>query len=135
MMYHAVQIILSHGLLRCCQALLTLRVQDNASSNELVGSTMATAEKSIARLTSLVSGSIPYSLGEVDINGQGLAGPDYKGSICYNLIWPLALVAQSCYSTEDQVQLCKGTLAQIRSLYGINLADSAQDIATSFLSC
>ena len=128
MMYHAVQIIFNHGVLRCCQSLLTLRVHGDASSNSLIESTMAIAEKNLARMTDLVCGGIPYSLGEVDINGQGLAVPDYKGGICYNLIWPLALLVQSSSSTEDQVQQCKGTLAQIRSMYGINLAESAQKV-------
>ncbi len=134
MMYHAVQIILNHGLLRCCEALLALELHDSVSSRAPIGSSADTAEKHLVRLTNLVCASIPYLLGEVDINGQGLVGPYYKGSICYNMIWPLALVAESCYATENQVQRCKGTLEQIRFVYGINLAKSAQDAATSFWS-
>ncbi|KAH7176411.1 hypothetical protein EDB81DRAFT_772586 [Dactylonectria macrodidyma] len=134
MMYHAVQIIFYHGVLQCCQSLLTLKVDDNGFSRELIQSSMAMAKRNIAQLTKLVCGSIRCLLGEVDANGQALSVPDYKGSICYNLVWPLVLVARSNWSTEDQVQLCKGTLTQIRTMYGINLAESAQGVATLLLS-
>ncbi|KAK1722953.1 hypothetical protein CaCOL14_008265 [Colletotrichum acutatum] len=128
-LYNAVQIIFYHGVLQCCQSILSFQDHNDMTCDELIESCRATAEVSLEQLTELVCGSIPYVLGEVDIDGQRLEVPNYKGSHCYNLIWPLALVARSDRSTKDQVDLCRKTLANIRAKYGIHLAESAQDVA------
>lgn len=132
MMYQAVRIIFYHGIIQCCQSLITFQSHGNAISSELVRSSMTKAEENLIRLTRLVCHSIPYALGEIDVDTHKLAIPEYNGGSSYNSIWPLALVSQSIHSNNKQKQLCKDTLARIRSMYGIRLAESAQDVVSHF---
>ncbi|KAL2844030.1 hypothetical protein BJX68DRAFT_243545 [Aspergillus pseudodeflectus] len=123
-MYSATLTIFYHGVLRCCRA-LTETPQGEPSSpveTNLLSTAHAMAEQNIMRLIERICNSVPFSLGEATCDGRRLLPPDYKGCICYQLIWPLALVMRSRYSSADQVQLCRRTLAKIRDMYGINLA-------------
>ncbi|KAL2845311.1 hypothetical protein BJY01DRAFT_247784 [Aspergillus pseudoustus] len=130
-MYSATLAIFYHGVLCCCRALTsinhTIHSQSYSSDaraveNSLIATSFAMAEQNIVQLIERICNSIPFSLGEVDCNGHRLSIPDYKGCVCYHLIWPLALVTRSQHSSKDQVQLCRETLARIQNMYGIHLA-------------
>ncbi|KAJ0414897.1 hypothetical protein BJY00DRAFT_294404 [Aspergillus carlsbadensis] len=124
-MYSATLAIFYHGVLRCCQIIMKTYHQRESSSavkTNLLSTSFAKAEQNIVHLIERICNSIPFSLGEVGWDGRRLLTPDYKGCVCYQIIWPLALVMRSRHSSVDQVQLCRRTLARIRDMYGINLA-------------
>ncbi|KAL2857053.1 hypothetical protein BJY01DRAFT_242456 [Aspergillus pseudoustus] len=128
-LYHASLFLFYHSVLRCCQSILDSLPPGITLEKELTETSAVMAEENLTHLTSIICGSIPYSLGEIDNYGQPLATPNYKGSVCYSLIWPLVLVAIYPTSAMDQVRVCKETLARIAAMYGIDLAQSAQDLA------
>ncbi|KAL2801817.1 hypothetical protein BJX63DRAFT_438460 [Aspergillus granulosus] len=123
-LYSATLAIFYHGVLRCCRALTDTyqREPPSAVETNLLSTSFAMAEQNIVYLIERICNSIPFSLGEVGCDGRRLLTPDYKGCVCYHIIWPLALVMRSRHSSADQVQLCRRTLARIRDMYGINLA-------------
>jgi hypothetical protein len=132
-MYSATLAIFYHGVLRGCRA-LTETYDDqrdpepsSAVETDLLSTSFAMAEQNIVRLIERICSSVPFSLGEIACDGRRLLPPDYKGCVCYQLIWPLALVMRSRHSSADQVQLCRMTLAKIRDMYGINLAQCVLD--------
>ncbi|KAL3482911.1 hypothetical protein BJX62DRAFT_245416 [Aspergillus germanicus] len=103
-MYSATLAIFYHGVLRCCRVLTETSPLEPSSAVEtnLLSTSVAMAEQNIVRLIDRICNSVPFSLGEVTCDGRRLLPPDYKGCICYQLIWPLALVMRSRYSSADQ---------------------------------
>ncbi|KAL4865671.1 hypothetical protein BDV12DRAFT_199965 [Aspergillus spectabilis] len=129
-MYSATLAIFYHGVLRCCRALTETYQRECASTveNNLIFTSSAMGEQNIVNLIERICNSIPFSLGELGCDGmptadcrlQGLCVLSSDLAACAGD--PLALVIRSRRSSTDQVQLCKRTLARIRDMYGINLA-------------
>ncbi|CAK7198278.1 hypothetical protein SEUCBS139899_000938 [Sporothrix eucalyptigena] len=114
----------------CCQTILDFRLCCTPEEEALVSSTAANAKERQPHLIQKICESIPYACGEINVEGEQLPLPDYKGSSSYNLIWPLSLVAFYKGSAEAQVAYSKATLARIETLYGIGLVQSAQRMAS-----
>ncbi|KAL3440840.1 hypothetical protein BJX65DRAFT_314421 [Aspergillus insuetus] len=108
-MYSAALAIFYHGVLRCCRVLTETSQGEPCSALEtsLLSTAHAMAEQNIVRPIERICSSVPFSLGEISCDGRRLLPPDYKGCVCYQLIWPLALVMRSRYSSVDQVQLLR----------------------------
>lgn len=126
--------IFYHGIIRCCQSLATVRSLRGNTEKECIGHFARLAKSHLEQLTDRACSSLPYCLGEVDEEGRVVKNPHYKGIVCYKLIWPIALVADSSYSTDAQAQFCKETLRRIHSMHGIKLAGTARDLVASLLS-
>lgn len=110
-MYHASLILFYHSVLRCSQSILNLLSTGMAIERELTERSAAMAGENLTHMISVICDSISSTLGEVDNTAKSLTTPTYKGSVCHTLIWPLVLVTVCPNSTEDQVRVCKKTLA------------------------
>ncbi|KAF4963349.1 hypothetical protein FSARC_8636 [Fusarium sarcochroum] len=125
MMFYATCMIFYHAIIRCCRSLAAVRSLRGKNEKKSIVLFTRLAESHLKRLTDRVCSSIPYCLGKVDKEGRAMKIPHYKGIVCYELIWPFALVAELSYSTDTQARVSKETLKRIESMYGIKLAGTA----------
>ncbi|CAK7222838.1 hypothetical protein SCUCBS95973_004972 [Sporothrix curviconia] len=130
-MYLSSLIMFHHSMLSCCRMIIGRRLWRTADEENLVYAVMANSNETQAHLLQKICESVPYASGEVNVEGDLLPMPNYKGSSSYNLIWPLAVVMHYPDSTPGQVAYCKGVLDRIEAMYGIQLVQSAQRLARS----
>ncbi|CAK7211180.1 hypothetical protein SBRCBS47491_001026 [Sporothrix bragantina] len=120
-MYLSSLIKFHDSLLCCCQVIIARRLWRNAEEEALVHATLANSRERQVHLLQKICESVPYASGEVNVEGDILPVPDYKGSSSYNLIWPLAVVVHYRNSTPEQAAYCKAALDRVEFMYGIQL--------------
>ncbi|KAM5349840.1 hypothetical protein ACJ41O_006345 [Fusarium nematophilum] len=135
-LYNVTLILFYSRFLLCCGALRRLSHGTSTATPEkqLVESSASLAEAQLKALTHMICATMPYLMGAVDEQGVPLVVPQQKGVIMYHLIWPLAIVIVSPWSSSQQVESCRARLNWIRDRYGIKLASVVLDLARDLLA-
>ncbi|KAJ3547389.1 hypothetical protein NM208_g1547 [Fusarium decemcellulare] len=134
-LFHVSSILFFTKFVSCCRTLLELD-QGTAYAyhpRHETKTSLTLAEAQLVRLIHMLCATMPYLMGEVDEQGNSVAVPVHKAVIMYHLIWPLAFVNASAWSTRQQVQDARRRLDLIQEQYGIKLASAAPEMARSIL--
>ncbi|KAH7166447.1 hypothetical protein EDB81DRAFT_641419, partial [Dactylonectria macrodidyma] len=126
-LYQAILILFFANFLFCCLALVRLDQASNivTPDTHLAESSAPLIELQLKKLSGMICASLPYLVDEVSRGGVPLTVPQPKVAILHYLIWPLASVITSPWSTGQQVEGCQERINWIRDRYGINLASVA----------
>lgn len=125
--YRSTRIILQQTLIEMTHRLNSHGL-DDPQKDSLFAYTSAIDlhEDVIRRMIAEICQSIPFALGDVDMNGSPIVQSNgTKGSIKaiqgFALLWPVFSVPQSGYASEDQEAQAKSALQRIASSHGIRL--------------
>lgn len=125
--YRSTRIILQQTLIELTHRLKSY-VLDDSPKDPLFAYTSAIGlhEDVIRRMIAEICQSIPFALGDVDIDGAPVVRSDggqagIKAIQGFALLWPVFSVPQSGYASEDQEAQAKSALQRIASSHGIRL--------------
>lgn len=126
--YRSARSVILYALHRICQSLQSLatdsREQLITLSLQKLGG--VSPEKSIRDLFGEICKSIPFSLGDIDIQGKPIFSSQRNSQLRavqgYQLLWPLWHMTQCEFSSWEQRSQARAALQRLGSQFGIKLA-------------